>query len=130
MYNYSNPHPLKKSVGDCVKRAIVHATGMGYKEVSLELNRHKKESGARVYNQDLNWESYVEKNYRAIKMSFPASKGVPRMNGHRFTEAYPKGNYVLRMANHLVACVDGVILDTWDCREKCVYSAYEVRERK
>ena len=49
------------------------------------------------------------------------------MNGHKFAETHPTGSYVLRMSKHLVACVDGVILDTWDCRDKCVYNAYRAR---
>ena len=50
------------------------------------------------------------------------------MNGHKVAETHPTGSYILRMAGHLSSCVDGVILDTWDCRDKCVYNAYKVRQ--
>ena len=59
-------------------------------------------------------------------MCFPAVKGKPRMNGERFCKAYPKGNYILVMAGHLSCCIDGVIYDTWDCSDKCCYTAYKV----
>ena len=49
------------------------------------------------------------------------------MNGKRFCRKYPKGKYLLRMAGHVTACVDGVIYDTWDCSGKCVYVAWEVK---
>ena len=75
MYEYLNLHPQGKVVGDCVKRAIAKAANMDYKEVSLGLNRHKKITGAKTFNSDWNWLSYIEKVLGGKKMSFPAVKG-------------------------------------------------------
>lgn len=46
MFQYLNLHPKGKNVGDCVKRAFALLTGESYHEVSLALNRLKKETGA------------------------------------------------------------------------------------
>ena len=127
MYQFLNVHPQGKLVGDCVKRAITKATGMNYHEVQLELNRHKRVTGAKTFNEDKNWKSYVENVLNGVKLSFPAKAGQPRMNGERFCKAYPKGNYILNMAGHLSCCVDGVIYDTWDCSSKCFYTAYKIK---
>lgn len=127
MYKFLNVHPEGKLVPDCVKRAITKATGMDYHEVQLELNRHKRVTGAKTFNEDKNWKSYVENVLNGVKLSFPARAGQPRMNGERFCKAYPKGNYILNMAGHLSCCVDGVIYDTWDCSSKCCYTAYEIK---
>lgn len=126
MFEFYNPHPQQKIVGDCVKRALTKASGKTYQEVSNELNRIKREKGASSYASNPVWRAYVENNLKGISMSFPAEKGKPRMNGRRFCEAYPKGVYILRMAKHLSCCVDGIIYDTWDCLECCVYGAYEI----
>lgn len=126
MYVFYNPHPQQKIVGDCVKRAITKASGKTYQEVSNELNRVKRAQGARAYNSNSVWREYIEKHLYGKKMSFPAEKGKPRMNGARFCKAYPKGAYILNMAGHLSCCYDGVLYDTWDCSEKCVYTAYEI----
>ena len=48
------------------------------------------------------------------------------MNGIMFCATHPKGRYILNMAGHWSCCVDGIIYDTWDCSEKCVYTAYEI----
>lgn len=128
MYTYFNAHPQGKSVDDCVKRAITVATGMDYMEVQRELNRHKKITGAKSFNERKNCDHYVETVLHGVRMSFPAKAGRPRMNGQRFMEAYPKGRYILNMAGHWSCCVDGVIYDTWDCSEKCVYTAYKVEK--
>ena len=125
-YQFTNPHPKGKRVKDCVKRAIVLAEDADYMDIQRTLNRIKKEVGAKAYNYDSVWKTYIErKGYK--KMSFPAVKGKKRMNGHRFATKYDKGVYILNMARHISVCIDGVIHDTWDCRDKCVYTAYKVR---
>ena len=126
MYEFCNVHPYGLMVGDCVKRAITKTTGMDYMEVQRGLNRHKKITGAKVFNESHNPDSYVENVLHAKKIVFPAEKGKPRMNGERFCKAYPKGKYILSMAGHWSCCIDGVIYDTWDCSEKCVYKCYVI----
>jgi len=126
MYQYYNAHPDSKSVGDCVKRAISKAQNRDYKSVSLELNRFKKISGATKFNSNENWKKYFD-HMGYTKMSFVAVKGSPRMNGYGFCQKYNKGVYILRMAKHLTVCIDGVIFDTWNCLDKCVYNAWKVK---
>jgi len=75
-YRYTNPHPLgKDGLRDCVKRAITLATGNDYLEVQKELNRYKKVTGAKVYNDQINWQPYLERELGAIRHKFPATKG-------------------------------------------------------
>ena len=127
MFKYSNPHPLGKLVKDCVKRAITLATEKDYMEVQRELNRLKKITKCTAFNDVKNYKYYIEKILKCNKISFPAIAGESRMNGKRFCEQFPKGKYILRMAGHLSCCIDGMINDTWDCSDKCVYNAWEVK---
>ncbi len=127
MYEYLNLHPKGKIVGDCVKRTLAKATNIEYGEISKELNKIKRSLGADSYSSNEVWKKFISIN-KYKKLSFPAEKGKPRMNGHRFAESYSDGTYILRMAGHLSVCVDGVIYDTWDCRDKCVYNAWKVEE--
>lgn len=126
MFIEQNVHPQGKIVGDCVKRAITKAAMMDYNEVKRELNRYKKISKAKAFNDIKNCEGYVENVLKAKKIGFPATAGKPRMNGVRFMDSHPVGRYILRMAKHWTACVDGDIYDTWDCTEKCVYKAWKL----
>ena len=126
-FNFYNAHPEGKRVKDCVKRAITLVAEMDYHQVQLELNRYKKITKAKVFNDRKNCDAYCENVLKMEKISFPAEKGKPRMNGYNFAKSYPKGRYILNMAGHWSACVDGVIYDTWDCRDKCVYTAYKMR---
>ena len=126
-FKFNNPHPQGKIVRDCVKRAITIATDKDYMEVQRELNRIKKITKCEKFNEDRNFKYYLEKILNCKKLSFPAVKGQSRMNGERFCEQFPKGKYILNMAGHLSCCIDGVINDTWDCSNKCVYNAWEVK---
>ena len=126
MYKYLNLHPEGKKVRDCVKRALSFCTGLPYQEISLILNRLKKETGCKTFNENKNWKKFV-KDMGWEKIYFPAEKGYERMNGERFCEYYPKGTYLLRMAHHLSVCKDGIIYDTWNCSEKCVYNAWKIK---
>lgn len=125
-FEWYNANPKGCIVRDCVKRAISKATDMSYRDVSLALNRYKKISGAKKFNNTDNWKGYVTKVLHAKKESYPAMRGFDRMNGYTFAKSHPTGRYLLRMAHHLTACVDGVIYDTWDCLDKCVYQSYKI----
>ena len=124
---YNNPHPKGLNVKDCAKRAITIATGKDYNQVKLELNRIKKETGCKKFNNPKNIKYYLEKVLGLSKISFPAIAGEPRMNGYRFTQEMTTGTYILRMAGHITCSVNGVINDTWDCSDKCVYNAWRVK---
>lgn len=126
-FKFNNPHPKGLLVRDCVKRAITLATGKDYKQVQLDLNRLKKVTYSNKFNDNKNYKYYIEKILHAEKLSFPAEKGKSRITGLSFAIEHPKGTYILRMASHLSCCIDGIINDTWDCSDKCVYNAWKIK---
>lgn len=121
LFQYTNPHPQGCLVGDCVKRAITIATGTDYNQVSLELNRHKKLTGAKVFNENKNWESYVTKVAKAKKVTGWANTKVGE-----FCKQNKTGRFILSIRKHVVAVVDGKILDTWNCSYKAIGKVYKV----
>ena len=94
MYQYNNPHPKGKLVGDCVKRAIALATGKDYLEIQRDLNKLKKLTGCDTFNSNKNYKHYIEKVLNCKKLSFPAIAGEPRMDGYSFCIKFPKGKYI------------------------------------
>ena len=125
MFQFLNVHPKGLFVKDCVKRALTFATGKPYEEVSLELNRLKKKTKCKKFNDNKNWKEYI-KQLGYEKISFPIEKNTSCMTGETFCEYYSKGTYILRIAHHLSVCKDGIIYDTWNCSEKRVYNAWKV----
>lgn len=124
-YVFYNAHPQGKRTGDCVVRAYCTATKKDYMEARRELNRAKRLLGLESYKG-----RGFDRKYFSEKFDwtyFPAESGQPRMTGGEFAMTHPKGRYMLRMSHHLSCCIDGIIYDTWDCSDKCVYGCWEVK---
>lgn len=121
VYIEENLNPEGKRIGDCGVRAIAKATGKAYELVEEELieilHEIKFRNFSRIYHE------YFEK-YSSDKLSFPAKKGYKRMDAETFAKTHPEGRYILKLAHHVVACVDGKLYDIWDCSRKCVYTAW------
>lgn len=60
------------------------------------------------------------------QVNFPAIRGKARMTGRDFCRKYRTGHYIVRMAHHVAAVKDGVLLDTHDTSRSCVYTAWEI----
>lgn len=123
MFKEHNAHPKGIKTTDCVVRAISTAFNQDYLECRRELNQAKRELGYSSYKDTKFLYDYLKDNPRLI---FKPVKGEPRIKGSDFTELHPKGTYILKMAGHITACIDGVILDTWDCTYRSVYTAWEI----
>jgi len=123
MYKEYNAHPKGLKTTDCVVRAIATAMNKDYLECRRELNQSKRKLGVDSYKETTFLYKYLEHHPRLI---FKAIKGEPRIKGSDFTELHSKGTYILKMAGHVTCCKDGVILDTWDCSYRSVYTAWEI----
>lgn len=122
LFEYVNPHPQGKLVGDCVKRAITLASNRDYKEVQLELNRYKKVTKAKKFNEDKNWVKYVER-----KMMWQKLSGYRNMKVGEFAKMHPKGTYLLTTRKHLTTVKDGKVLDTWNPSFKAIGRVWKVK---
>ena len=123
-FEFYNPHPDGKLVGDCVKRAFTKATGMAYGDVKIELNRIKRELNQPKFNSDKVWREFLNRHH-FYKRSFPAIKGQKRMTVATLAGAcHPEDIIVCNCANHLVCIRGGKYHDTWDSGDKCVYTAF------
>lgn len=124
-YKCFNKHPTGKKVKDCVVRAIATALDMEYNELRRDLNAKRKEWGMESYKGKEFIYKYLSK-YNRLTI-FGSEKGKSRIKGNDFTRLFPDGIYILKMLNHITVCIDGVIYDTWDCRGRSVYTAWEVK---
>ena len=59
-----------------------------------------------------------------------AVKGKKRMTVLQFAESHPKGRYVVTIANHETACVDGVVLDSFNCGSSAVVGYFDMANFK
>lgn len=124
MFKEYNRHHKGLKTTDCVVRALSTAYDIDYLECRRRLNRTKKELGFGTYKESKFLYKYFEGYPRLI---FKAIKGEPRLKGSDFTELHPKGIFILKMAGHITCVIDGVVLDTWDCSYRSVYTAWKIK---
>ena len=126
MYKYYNAHPNGFLLDDSIKRAVSVTARIDYINVEVALNKCKKASGSELFYSEREPYAFVEHILGAKKISFAHRKGIMRMTAAKFSKAYPHGRYILDMGGHWSACINGVILDTWDCSDERVIAAYSV----
>jgi hypothetical protein len=120
---YYNRHPKGLLVEDCVVRAVSTAFNAGYVETRRDLNRIKKALGFNSYKDHDFLYEYLKDYERLI---FKAVRGQKRLKLDGFAKSYPKGTYIVAVRKHVVAVIDGVILDTWDSSYLTVYTAWKI----
>lgn len=123
LYAYTNPHPKGiKSHGDCVYRAIALATGKDWLTIYDELTKLGRELLAPP-NDKKTYATYLDRIAdRIVVTGFtkrPTGKTIARRDDTK--------TYVVSMAHHLACVKGGKIRDTWNCGDKAVYTAWELR---
>lgn len=112
-----------KQKRDCVVRAIALASGMPYDSVYDGLAAMGRKCG-RSTSKEI-WKAYLD-SPAWIKEVFPAIPGQARMHLESFRQGHPLGRFVVQMARHLTAVIDGVIRDDFEPRlEGCVYAVWK-----
>jgi hypothetical protein len=124
MYIEYNRHPKGLLTSDCVVRAISTAFDIDYIECRRSLNRLKKELKLKTYKGKKFIYNYL-KDYERIIFKIELNK--PRVSGYDFVKLYPTGTYILNMAHHLTTVIDGNLLDTWNCSEYRIYTAWKIK---
>ena len=126
---------FKGGAGDCVTRAIAIATKKPYLEVYSALNEASKSerTGKRKRGKS-SARNGVYKNTIRKYMKSIGWTWVPTMQigsgckVHLRGDELPAGRIVASASKHLVAVIDWVIHDTYDCSrqgKRCVYGYYK-----
>lgn len=128
-YVYYQPNELDKHdiYGDCTIRVLSKVFNCFWKEafkrqipyclkyqVTSAFDCPAKQ--AKIILKELGFE------YHSIKVP----KGSKRPTVESFAREHTAGRYIVNVARHVVAVVDGKYYDTWDSGDKCLYGFYEL----
>lgn len=111
MYQYYNPNPGNKAVGDCAVRAVSKALNISWDKAYAKI----VVSGFRLNDMpssDNVWGS-------VLRMNGFVRETIPNTCPDCYTIAdfcrdHPNGTFVLGTGTHTATVVDGVLYDSWD----------------
>lgn len=116
---------------DCTVRAIALAAGLPYDAAYDRCAEEGRRCGRGMHLKD--WLPVATVNgYRFVWTPCPAVKGEWRENPVTFANRHPSGRFILKLAKHVLACVDGVVMDTTEHQGpmglgwRCVYGAWKL----
>lgn len=134
-FRIENPNPCWASKrglvwdrGDCAIRALANAISCSWLDAYDYLSA-KARRDFNVPNDAGGFRAWTVEG-GAVWNNCPAVSGKKRMAALQFAESHPEGRFVLQVANHFTACVNGVILDAWNCGEKCVVGYFDMSNFK
>lgn len=119
-YRSFNPNPRTSKAEDCVKRAVVVATGMDYLDVEKSMNANKKDR-RKAYNADVNYKHYLTDVLKAKKICMQVPPGTKRWHVNTIgalMKGYPEINYIMTVSKHLIGVRSGCIFDSFDDRPR------------
>ena len=126
MFVFLNENRDKKLVGDCVVRAISTLLSQDWNTTYLGLVMQGYIS-ADMPSSDNVWNDYlIHKGYERVVIP---SVCPNCMTVREFSNTYKNGRYLLFVGGHVVACIDGNYLDTWDSGDKTVIYYFQKRKR-
>lgn len=122
MYVFYNPNPLRKSVGDCVVRALSKLTGYGWVRTFLMLVieclvQFDMPSSDKVWGDVLKQRGYRR---HTVPDYCPDCYTIAE-----FAHDHPRGMYAVGTGAHVVAVVDGYYFDSWDSGSEAIVFYWE-----
>ena len=118
MYKFLNVNQNNNFVNDCVIRAISVAENKSWGDTYDDLSRIAKKNG--ILLDDVNFvEPLLDYRYSRVKT-------YPGDTVQNVLEDYPIGTYLVTMRGHITVIRDGVVYDTFDCRDRVARNVWEV----
>lgn len=125
-YYQPNKKDLKDQYGDCTIRALSKALGVTWLEAfdkMIPLCREYQVSN--VFGAPSSIERQIVERLGFTYHGISNKRGSKRPTVDSFAKDHPEGTFILNVANHEVACVNGKYYDTWDSGYKSLYGYYE-----
>lgn len=115
MWEYYNPNPAGRNVGDCAVRAVSAALGISWENAYREI----ADAGfdmADMPSSNGVWGAVLRKNgyYRANIPNFCPDC----YSAEDFCRDHPRGVFVLGFGNHVATVKNGTLLDSWDSSQE------------
>ena len=128
-YKYYQPNSkdLKDKFSDCTIRALSKALNLSWIETfDLTIPFCREYQIPNIFFTSINIEKEIMAKLGFVYTGISNKHGTKRPTVDSFAKSHSKGTFILNVANHEVAVVDGCYYDTWDCGTCCLYGYYEL----
>lgn len=132
-YQYYQPNSkdLKDNYGDCTIRALSKVLNITWLEAfDLIIPFCREYQLANIFGAPHNIEAEIMNKLGFEYTGISNKKGTKRPTVAEFARDHKEGNYILNVAHHEVACVDGKYYDTWDSGRCSLYGYYRLKEEQ
>lgn len=117
VYQFYNPNPSGKAVGDCTIRALTKALDMTWDEV-YALLAMKGYKCCDMPSSNAVWgECLTEHGFERFFADMETFEN--------FCEKHQNGKYLLCTGSHVASCIDGILFDSWDSSNETVDFYYQ-----
>lgn len=115
VWEFYNPSPVGRSVGDCSVRAIAKALNTDWETAYVLMAANGFAMGD-MPSSDAVWGSVLRQHgfYKRVIGDFCPECYTAEM----FCQENPKGIYVLGFGGHVATVVDGRLYDSWDSSQE------------
>ena len=112
-FEYCNPNPKRKSVGDCVIRALSIALDKPWEETYMEICAQGFKM-ADMPTANRVWGRYLRDK------GFERKTAESEITVGEFCKKHEEGTFILGLDGHVVAAYDGHYYETWDSGDETV----------
>lgn len=120
-YKFLNLQPLGNIEKDCVCRAI---------SFGLDLDYYTVEEKLHLVGELFECERLCVSCYKHLLDYVFNLTRIESYQGYtieEFIDRNPKGKFIIRVSGHLTSCEDGILIDTWDCRNELIDIVWQVK---
>ena len=126
VYYQPNEKDFKDSYGDCTIRALAKVLNCSWLEAfDKQIPICRREQVSNIFYAPLKIRNAFMKELGFNYVGISNKRGSKRPTVESFCKEHKKGIYILNVANHEVAAVDGKYYDTWDSGGCSLYGYYE-----
>lgn len=115
VWQYYNPSPTGRNVGDCAVRAVAKALGLDWETAYAMIAQNGYQMGDMPSSNSV-WGSVLRQHgfsRYAIPNECPDCYTI-----EDFADENPRGTYVVGTGSHVATIQDGTIYDSWDSRNE------------
>ncbi len=116
-YYFYNANSHNNFIDDCFPRAYSVVMDLTWKEAYRELCKSAMEQGQMMDSATF-VRDFLDNKFKRIPYN--------EMYIGEFAENHPIGKYLITTRGHITACVNGYIIDTWNCTDKKIEYVWKI----